>query len=166
MSIDTLSVKLANLMKKETELLNKISSEEEKLQKALRENNWENMERIICSLNPITVKMEQVEEERNKTYLKLKSKLNKKEDDGFYSVAVNMNDQNREDCLGAYRRLKIALLKMQGITAGIDQYVHTVGETSRAVLEEVFPHRKGRIYSNRGSEKPVQADPMILNRHL
>ncbi|MDC7228033.1 MAG: hypothetical protein PQJ61_14820 [Spirochaetales bacterium] len=166
MSIDTLSEKLANLMTEETNLLNSISDKEEKLQKALRENKWDDMEIIINSLSPLSLKMEKVEAERDKTFNTLKRELNKKEDDGFYAVAMHMNDKNREDCLGGYRRMKIALLKMQGITAGIDQYVRTVGETSRAVLEEVFPHRKGRIYSNRGCEKPVQADPMILNRHL
>ena len=166
MNTDALSVKLTDLMNRETELLNEISAEEEKLQKVLRENNWEKMERIIALLNPLSIKMESVEEERNKIYLKLKAKLGKSEDDGFYSVAIHMKEHTREECLGAYRRMKIALLRMQGITAGIDQYVTTVGDTSRAVLEEVFPYRKGRIYSNRGCEKPVQADPMILNRHL
>jgi len=166
MSIDTLSVKLANLMNEETILLDSISSEEEKLQKALRDNLWEDMEVIINTLSPLSAKMEKVEDARNSTYLKLKSNLNKNDDDGFYAVAMHMKGQNREDCLGGYRKMKIALLRMQGITAGIDQYVRTVGETSKAVLEEVFPHRKGRIYSSRGCEKPVQSDPMILNRHL
>lgn len=166
MSIDALSVKLANLMNKETEILDSISVEEEKLQQSLRESNWEKMESIISNLSPLSENMEKVEDERNKVYMKLKTRLNKTDSDGFYAVAMHMKGQNREDCLGGYRKMKVALLRMQGITAGIDQYVRAVGDTSKAVLDEVFPHRKGRIYSNRGCEKPVQADPMILNRHL
>ncbi len=166
MSIETLSMKLADLMEKETELLNRISSEEENLQKALRNNSWEDMEKIISRLSPLSDSMEKVEEERNDTYLKLKTRLDKSENDGFYSVVMNMKDASRERCLGGYRKMKIALLRMQGITAGINQYVRTVGDTSRSILEEVFPHRKGRIYSQNGSAKPIQSDPLILNRHL
>ena len=166
MSIDALSSKLAGLMEKETDLLNEISSQEEKLQKALRANNWEELESIINRISPLSLKMEKVETDRDKVYKKLKEKLEKKEEDGFYSVAMHMKGKTRENCLGGYRKMKVALLRMQGITAGIDQYVRTVGETSRIVLDEVFPHRKGKIYSNNGSAKPVQADPMVLNRHL
>lgn len=166
MSIDTLSTKLADLMVKETELLNEISGQEEKLQQALRDNSWSDMEKIISTIGPLSIKMERIENERDRVYRKLKEKLDKKENDGFYSVAMHMKGQTREDCLGGYRRMKVAVLRMQGLTAGIDQYVRSVGETSRLVLDEVFPHRKGKIYSNNGSAKPVQADPMVLNRHL
>ncbi len=166
MNVDTLSEKLAGLMEEETGILNEICCEEEKLQKALRKNSWDEMETIIKGLNPLSVKMEKVEAERDKIYRKLKVKLNKSEKDGFYAVAMHMKGMTRENCLSGYRKMKIALLKMQGITAGIDQYVRIVGETSRLVLDEVFPHRKGKIYSNNGIAKPVQADPMVFSRHL
>jgi len=166
MSIDALSLKLADLMEKETNVLNEISREEENLQQALRKSSWEEMEIIINKLSPLSVKMDRLEIDREKVYQKLKTMLDKKEEDGFYSIAMHMHGQTREGCLGGYRKMKVALLRMQGITAGIDQYVRTVGDTSRSVLNEVFPHRKGRIYSKTGSEKPVQSDPMILNRHL
>ena len=166
MSIDALSVKLAELMETETELLNEISHEEENLQNALRKNSWDEMELIINRISPLSVRMERVEIDRDRVYQKLKVRLKKSDDDGFYSVAMHMKGNTRESCLGGYRKMKVALLRMQGITAGIDQYVRTVGETSKAVLDEVFPHRRGKIYSNNGSAKPVQADPMVLNRHL
>ena len=110
--------------------------------------------------------MDKVESDREKVYQKLKTKLKKSDKDGFYSLAIHMNGKTRENCLGGFRKMKLALLRMQGITAGIDQYVKTVGETSKTVLDEVFPHRKGRIYLKNGIEKQAQSDPMVLNRHL
>ncbi len=166
MRIDALGEKLAKLMKEETDLLNEISSEEEKLQKALRASNWNDMEVVINKLTPLSQRMEAIEEKRNTVFQKLKIRLCKKESDGFYAVAAHMEGRTREDCLSGYRKMKIALLKMRGITSGIDQYVRTVGETSRTVLNEVFPHRKGSLYSSNGNTKPAAADPMVLNRHL
>lgn len=166
MSIDALSIKLAELMEQETELLNNISHEEETLQQALRTASWEKMEVIINNISPMSLKMEKVESDRDKVYQKLKVQLKKRDEDGFYSIAIHMKGKTRENCLGGYRKMKVALLRMQGVTAGIDQYVRIVGATSKTVLDEVFPHRKGRIYSKTGIEKLAQSDPMILNRHL
>ena len=166
MNIDGLSTELGDLMQKETSLLNEISREEERLQQALRDNNWQEMEAVINKLTPLSVLMERTEAERDKVYKKLQKKLKKDDSDGFYSVAAHMNADDRENCLSGYRKMKVALLRMQGITAGIDQYVRSVGATSRAVLDEVFPHRKGRLYSAGGMERPQQSDPMVLNRHL
>jgi len=164
--IDALGVKLAKLMKEETELLNMISCEEEKLQRALRSSNWNEMEVVINMLAPLSERMETIEEMRDLTFQKLKMKLSMKETDGFYAIAAHMEGSTRENCLGSYRKMKIALLRMRGLTSGIDQYVRTVGDTSRAVLNEVFPHRKGSIYSSTGNARPAAADPMVLNRHL
>ncbi|MBI9105209.1 MAG: hypothetical protein JEZ04_00600 [Spirochaetales bacterium] len=166
MKLDALGMKLAKLMDAETELLNIICFEEEKLQKALRANNWNEMEVVINKLAPVSERMETIEADRDSVYQSMKTKLGKKQSDGFYSVAAHMDGRTREDCLSGYRKLKIALLRMRGLTSGIDQYVRTVGDTSRAVLNEVFPHRKGSIYSSTGSTRPVQSDPMVLNRHL
>jgi hypothetical protein len=166
MSVDALSVKLAEIMEQETEIINNISRAEENLQQALRTGSWEKMEIIISNLGPLSLQMDKIESDRDRVYQKLKARLKKRDEDGFYSVALHMNGKSREDCLGGYRKMKIALLRMQGITAGIDQYVRTVGTTSKAVLDEVFPHRKGRIYLKNGNEKMSQSDPMILNRHL
>ena len=166
MNIDGLSAELGNLMEKETGLLNEICREEEKIQQALRDNNWDEMEIVINKLMPLSVLMERTEAERDKIFRKMKSKLKKSDEDGFYAVAAHMKGENRENCLSGYRKMKIALLKMQGITAAIDHYVRTVGNTGRAVLNEVFPHRRGRLYSADGVERPLQSDPMVLNRHL
>ncbi|MDC7127316.1 MAG: hypothetical protein PQJ46_17265, partial [Spirochaetales bacterium] len=106
------------------------------------------------------------EEQRNLVYIELKKLLNKKSDDGFYSVALHLEGDCRERCLSSYRKMKVALLRMQGITIGIDQYVKTVGDTTRSVLDEVFPHRRGDIYSKSGNKKPAQNDPMVLNKQL
>jgi hypothetical protein len=124
------------------------------------------MEAVISNLNPLSETMEETEKQRDLLYKKLKKKLDKKDTDGFYSIVSHMEGSTRESCLSGYRKMKMALLRMQGITAGIDQYVRAVGDTSRAVLNEVFPHRKGRLYSCNGSERHAQADPMVLNRHL
>ena len=166
MKIEALGMKLAQLMTEETELLNRISSEEEQLQKALRENSWNEMEFAINRLSPLSSEMEKVEQERNSLFLKMKKKLNMSDADGFYAVAAHLDGEVREDCLRGYRKMKIALLKMRGLTSGIDQYVRTVGEASRAVLNEIFPHRKGSIYSSTGNARPAASDPMVLNRRL
>jgi hypothetical protein len=166
MKIDALGEKLAKLMKEETDLLNLISCEEEKLQKSLRASNCNEMEAVINKLAPLSLRMESTEEERDMVFQKLKSRLGKKESDGFYAVAAHFEGSTREGCLSGYRKMKIALLRMRGLTSGIDQYVRTVGDTSRAVLNEVFPHRKGSIYSSNGNTRQAAADPMVLNRHL
>ncbi len=166
MSIEELSIKLADLMEKETAVLNEISIQEESLQKTLRDSNWDQMEIIISRLSPLSDEMDKIEVERNNVYQKLKSKLNKSETDGFYSITVHMEGETRERCLAGYRKMKVALLRMKGITSGIDQYIRAVGDASKTVLDEVFPHRRGRIYSSTGSARPVHSAPMVLNRQL
>ena len=166
MTINILSEKLADLMEKETDLIETISAEEQLLQKTLTEKNWSEMEKVICRLSPLSAKVEKIESDREKVFNTLMDACGKKESEGFYAVAMYMEGDVKERCMASYRKLKVSLLKVQSITGSIDQYVKNVGNTTQKILSEIFPYRKGSIYSSRGGTRPVHSDPMVFNRHF
>jgi hypothetical protein len=36
----------------------------------------------------------------------------------------------------------------------------------REILEELFPHRRGNIYSRKGVAAEPETDPMVISHHL
>ncbi len=84
----------------------------------------------------------------------------------FYQLVVRMPQDVQEPLAEAYRRIKITVTQIEGISLAIDVYIRSVGEVMNQVLGEFYPHRKGNIYSRHGRSVPVNSNPMIFNKSL
>ncbi len=158
--------KLIRFMEEETIALNIFAKKEDKLRLFIQQNDWENLNKCIHSMESMSDKIEKLGEERQKEFNRVKNHFGKNEDVGFYQIIVHLPAAQRDNCAKVYRELKLSVLKIQGITSSIDTYVRTVAGTMQQIINEIFPHRKGSIYCRKGNPKLAEENPMVLNRQL
>ncbi len=166
MTVTRESEALVRFMAEEVDLLGRIAELEVRLKSCVLERNWKGLETALRRMNPIAQKLAQVEEERNLSFRKLQASLGLGEEAGLYHVVVLLPYDHRERLAEAYRRLKLSVIAIQGITGNIDAYLRNVTGEMQAVLSELYPFRKGKIYSRRGKSKPVESTPMVISQRL
>lgn len=153
---------LKSLMAEEDSLLTEFFCREEEVKKAIEACDWKSLEILLKELEPITQTIEEVENRRNEAFTELRAMVGEPEDAGFYQVAVRLHPKERDECALLYRKLKVTVMRLQALTCSIDGYVKAVSGTMQQVLNEVFPYRKGKIYSKAGCTQDVSG-PLVLN---
>ena len=166
MGINTLSQKLIRHMEEEIALLDSFAKIEESVRLYIRESDWENLNAALLEIEPVSVGIEKAEEQRGAVYTELREALGEPAQAGFYQVAVRLDSDKREQLSALYRTLKLSVIKIQGITWSIDAHVRAVGNTISQVLDELFPHRKGKIYGNTGESRAADSGPILINQSL
>ena len=157
---------IEHIMSDEIGLLERFCEAENELKRAIVENEWDSIERVIHGMKPIAAELEKVEWTRHDRFTALRNLLGEPEGAGFYQVAVRLPQQERESLADHHRRLKLTVLRIQAIGWTIDTHVRTISLTIHQILDELFPYRRGKIYSRRGDAAPARSNPMILNHSL
>lgn len=157
---------LITLMERQVALLEHMVGYEITLKETIVAHNWTRLELARRKMSPILTEIAEVEAERHTAFLKLQKAVGEEPDAGFYEVLVHLDREIRERAADAYRTLKFTVLKIQGLTDSIDIYLKTITGVMQEILSELFPFRKGNIYTRRGTKRQVQANPMLISRRL
>ena len=158
--------KLIRIMKQEVSLLDDFRVREEELRECLRGNDWDRLSELMEEMDRIAGWVEQSDTERQNLYSELCSRSGARSDIPFYQAIVGLPDEMRAEAAELYRSLKFAIVKIQGITWSLDSHIRSVSETMEAVLNELFPYRKGKLYSRRGKARDADTEPLVVNHHL
>jgi len=166
MDIRSACTSLNKIMKEEISLLQQFYDAEKDFQRYIQDKNWKKLQEIIESLDPLSISISLAEQERARIFNILSSVADDQDEKTFYTV-ISRVPEEWKDILGkTFRKLKLLVLKVQGLNTGINALVCTLSTTLQSILEEMYPHRRGRIYSNTGKTKSVSVNPMILNKQL
>jgi hypothetical protein len=147
-------------------LLDSLSREEARLQLAVLEKDWTALEEAVRTMRVIADDIEGCEMQRNDAYRVLKGTLGLKSEDSFYDVLSRLPLEERQELATLYRQLRVGIAKVRSITDGIDAYVTATVGTMRDILDELFPERKGKIYSRSGSVSMAETSSMVVNHRL
>lgn len=158
--------KTKELIRREISLLEQFSGLELGLQDCILRRDWEGFEAILNDMQPVSEELVDVEEKRNQAYYDLKMQATGNADSSFYQVVLSLPEEQREHFSQMYRKLKFTVLRLRGITEGMDSFVGSMTGAMREILDEIFPYRKGRIYSSRGRAMEAETNPLVVNHHL
>ncbi|HUX21282.1 MAG TPA: hypothetical protein VMW69_08575 [Spirochaetia bacterium] len=157
---------LIALMERETGLLEHMVGYEVVLKESVMAHNWTRLELAQRKINPVFEKLSAIEAERHMIFGRLQELVGEDSEAGFYEVFVHFERNLRERAADAYRTLKFTVLKIQGMTNSIDIYLKTVTGAMQEILAELFPFRKGNLYTRKGTATQAQANPMVFSRQL
>ncbi len=158
--------KLTALMRKEVDILTRFAAAGERIMQNLEEKDWESLQVHLTLSNKLSQSIEKTEAERDRQYRDLKELLNADENANFYQVVSGIETEERRSLTEEFRNLKLALLQAQGISWRIEAYVASAGNTMKELMNRIFPHRKGTLYSRNGMAREAGNNPMVLNKKL
>lgn len=153
-------------LRKQNELLDSFGNLEHELQSAIIDRDWPTMDKVMPRLEHLSRDLEALERRRHDTVSKIKQAEGLNDAAPFSEVVLKAADDDRTELAELYRELQIAVLRVKNHTAGIDSYVRNSVRTANSVLGEVFPERKGTIYSRSGVQSPARSSAMVLNHEM
>jgi len=132
---------------------------------ALKEKDWPTLERALRSLDFQAEGLRCLEERRHGLWTEIQRATLGREG-RFYETLPWIPEEYRETVSRLHRELKTQTLGLRGLSQGLATYVQTAGALVRAVVQELQPELKGRLYSRSGSPRTAQAQPLVLNTHF
>jgi hypothetical protein len=157
---------LKSLILQETELLTRYLELERKLSESVYTRNWEDLNSCLEALEPISEKIAELDSRRDAELTALKEALGAGDSEGFYQVISRLPKAERNELAAQFRGMKAAVFRLQGLSRQLESYLGTVSGTMREILEELFPHRRGNIYSRKGVAAEPEGNPMVISHHL
>jgi hypothetical protein len=85
---------------------------------------------------------------------------------GFYRIALLVPEPERGELTDLYRRLKLAAMRARFENASAGDYAAGNRDLLRAVLEELFPEKRHRMYGKSGQAVQPDLDALLLNTAL
>jgi hypothetical protein len=85
---------------------------------------------------------------------------------GMYRVALLVPEPERSELTDLYRRLKLAAMRAKFENASARDYASGNRDLLRAVLEELFPEKKHKVYGRSGRAVQPELDAVLLNTAL
>jgi hypothetical protein len=153
-------------MKFEFALLESFRRTELELKNGINRKDWDGLERCIQKMRELSVELVAVEDKRNHAFLELRDLVGEAETANFYQVIVHLSVEERETLAELYRAMKFAAIGIRSVTYCIDEHLQTINGTLQQILNELFPYRKGNLYSNQGERREASQNPMIVNQRL
>ena len=157
---------LKYLLNQEVELLESFARQEQKLQDAIVDREWDRLEGIVNEMSDASQSVLSVEQERHDSYTRVRQEVGCPSDVGFYDFVAHLDLADRMEVSELYRRLKVAVMRVQALTGGIGSYITSATSAIRDVLDELYPERKGRIYSRAGHHAAPDDRAMVVDHHL
>jgi hypothetical protein len=158
--------KLKDQMEREIELLKSFIGIEEELNGLVKRRDWLHLEKTIDRLNHASSEIESREAKRHQIFSLLRDNVGLNQEDSFQTVLSKLDppEKSRLDLL--QREMKSCLIRVKSLSNGVIYYMRCMQESTRRILDELFPQRRGRIYSNSGQHSEGVNDAMIINHQL
>lgn len=111
-------------------------------------------------------KIEEIEAKRDAAFQALSAALGLSPYTHFSTMAGRLPMEDRVGLEESYRRLRAAVVRFRISVNRLRYLASTLSETMGRVLEEVLPHRKGRLYSRKGRAAVAAGSPLLVNQEL
>lgn len=157
---------LIKIMEKEVKLIDSFTDVEGLIMDSVLNSNWDTLELAIAQAEGLSVLIETLDKERELRVENLRELFGETKGSKFYRLTANLKSKQRDQINELYRKLKLSVLNLQNINWRIDAYVGTVTGIMKQTLKEIYPNRRGSLYSKTGIIREAQSNPMVLNKKL
>jgi hypothetical protein len=163
-SLDTIGA-LATAMKEEIACLEDYIGGQKAFAQALKDRDWRILQTTMDDLEGISRRLASIEEVRAEAESSLRAETECREQ-GFYRLAFMVCEPERTALTDLYRQLKISAMRAKFENGASGDYAEGNHVLLGAVLEELFPEKKGRIYGRSGHAVVSGHDSLLLNTAL
>lgn len=154
----------SQIMLKESALFELILAEENIMTLAIRQRKWENLEKAIRTIDAMETELSKIETDREILFEALRYESGLGADANFYQWAVHLPLDIRGEMTETYRGLKTRAFAARAQGTAIADYLSESKTVLAGIMEELFPHRRGRIYDRRGGRKEAEMTKVVLDQ--
>jgi len=160
------AVQLTRILNQEVEGFTSAVSRAEAIRTSIFRHDWKTLSHNLEKMDKLSGYLTALEKERIHVFEKLRREVGESGDSGFYTVVVKLPREEQDMLAKLFRQLKGLVIQLQGVTWSIDAYTRSLSSTIYDILQEVFPHRRGTMYSKTGRKRTNDSDPLVVNHQL
>jgi len=162
-----------DILLQEHELIQKAAALQEKIRSAVIERQWIGFEELTDSMKTIEVKLEIIENERERLFDVFENLTRKnafsgeKEAKGrFYRFASSLPENQRNDLTSIYRSFKLETIRMKITNEQLMDYLGGAKAALKDFFELAFPDRGGKMYTSAGTHLSHDMRSMVVNQRF
>lgn len=132
---------------------------------ALKDREWVGLQAAMDGLEALSRRLAAFEALRDQAEAAIRGQTDCL-DQGFYRLALLIQEPERTGLTDLYRRLKLTAMRARFENDSSASYASGSRDLLGAVLEELFPEKRGRIYGPSGRAVAAGHDSLVLNTAL
>ena len=132
----------------------------------IHQKDWDGLESVMDEMTELADRLVETEGARHNAFESLRNAVKEDVSASFYQVIVHLQPEERDALADLYRTMKFSVFGIQAVSCCVDDHVRTMNDTMHDVLGELYPHRKGSIYSKSGEKLPNDSNPLLIDQEL
>ncbi len=156
---------LKDRMDREAELFAELSREVEHLRESFHKKDWGPSLAITESIGRFARTIEDADAARDSQFESLRDSLDLPRETTMSGILPHLGDEPRAGLEDSWRALRMSVLRLKTATGRLRYSAETLADALNKILEEVFPYRKGKIYSRKGRPTSV-GGAVLVDRKL
>ncbi len=152
-------------MEREADLFTRLGARMDLLRDSFAGKNWTESLTIAQEFEASAREIERADIERDAAFEILKSGLGARLEESFSAVLMRLPEDQRAGLDESWRKLRTSVFRLKTVTGRLRYSAETLAEAFNGVIEGIFPHRRGRIYTRHGTASKA-TDSLLIDREL
>ncbi|MFP4113353.1 MAG: flagellar protein FlgN [Spirochaetota bacterium] len=157
---------LKEQLSRQAELMNEFGERQQQLQEAIVARDWETIDGLVPEMERLSREVSALDDCRQELFDEAKRDAGLPTEASFAELLDRVPEVDRRPLSGLFRELQVAVLRVKGMTRGIDSFVRGSLRATNEMLGVIYPDQKGTIYSRHGRRNPTDGRAMVLDRRL
>ncbi len=149
---------------REAELFTALGEEVQRLRDTFQEKSWGPSLALAENIERSSRAIEEADAARDEAFFAVREALDLPQETTMSAVLPMLSDLLRSEMEESWRALRVAVVRVKTAAGRMRYSAETLASTLNGILEEVFPYRKGRIYSRRGTPTGVSGAVLVDHR--
>ena len=158
---NALALGLRDAMDREAAMFARLGEETERLREAMHAKAWSTGLAIAQSIERSAGAIEAADGDRDGAFVLLREHMALPQETAFSAVLPSLPDGTREELEESWRRLRSSIVRLKTATSRMRYSAEALADALNRILEQVFPYRRGKIYSRRGTPTSVGGAQLV-----
>ncbi len=145
----------------EAELFRSLQRDVERLRVSFQEKDWSTGLAIAQGMERSAEAVEAADSARDRSFALLRGVLDLPRETAFSALLPVLPDNAREALEESWRGLRIAVIRLKAAVGRMRHSAEAMAETLNRILERIFPYRKGKIYTRKGTPTRVSGAHLV-----
>ena len=152
---------LKDRMDREADLFVDLGREVELLRDSCQRKSWGPSLCLSEGIERSSRAIEEADLERDAAFVSVREAMHLPRETTMSAVLPGLPGLLRSEMEGSWRGLRMAVVRLKTSTGRMRYSAEAMASTLNRILEQVFPYRKGKIYSRRGTPTSVSGADLV-----
>jgi len=155
---------LKDRIDREAELFDALGQDVQRLRDGFQQKSWGPSLAIAEGIERSSRAVEEADAARDEAFARARDALGLPGESTLSAVLPHLPYLLRSEMEQSWRGLRMAVVRLKTATGRMRYSAETLASTLNDILEQVFPYRKGKIYSRRGIPTGVSGAVLVDQR--